>query len=318
MSVHLISGAPGSGKTLRAVQALYNDGEVFKLRLDDGTSRPIYVCGLDGELPGIDYVRLDYGFDWRKLDKGSLVVVDEAHYQWPAPNFTHLQRGRLEKDEQQEQVLDLSMHRHKGFDFILTSQNPFQLHWAIKGFVTRHEHIVLRRGTKTASNIFSMNEYFTYSADVSAVDKQKWDFPKSMFGKYKSAEIHDKRSSPMLSSVRNRLVMIGMLFLSIIGLMGYSLTSSDGAGISFWDYVLAPDEIQNQDDSEFLYGDIQPFVQEETVGLRDFVLSEGREGKRRWYIEINGWCIVEGLSDHFEWYKNQYQCEALDILESQH
>ena len=307
MSIHLISGAPGSGKTLRAVQGLYTEGLLFKLKLDDGSNRPIYVVGLDGELPDLAYVRLDYGFDWRELEDGSLVVVDEAHYQWPAPNFSHLQRGGTSKTDQEKQVLDLSMHRHRGFDFILTSQNPFQLHWAIKGFVTRHEHIVLRRGTRSASNIFSMNEYFTYSADRAAVDRAKWQFPKSMFDRYRSAEIHDKRSSPMLASVRVRLWIVAGL-VTVAGCAVWYGNSGD-SGVSVWDY--GADQVGLEDGFE----DGSPLVGSGSVGepfgLREFVLSDRDRG----WMYMDGWCVVEGLSDHPTWSENHNQCAAIRMLE---
>ena len=163
----------------------------------------------------MEYGVLEYGFDWRECDAGSLIVVDEAHWQWPAANFDYLAKCKTKsKQQREEEVAALSEHRHQGYDFILMSQSDWQLHWSVKGFVTRKEHMVQRRGTMTASNIVSMQEHFTYSADQRDADKVKWDHPKSLYGSYISASMHDRRKSPMLSSVKRYIwIIAGMVAL---------------------------------------------------------------------------------------------------------
>lgn len=93
MAIKLITGVPGAGKTLMMVEEIYK------------RNQKTYVCGLDGELPGIEVERLEVGFDWRELPDSSFVVIDEVHYHWPHDFKT--------AGNPPPQIKDLSMHRHR-------------------------------------------------------------------------------------------------------------------------------------------------------------------------------------------------------------
>ena len=73
LMITLITGTPGSGKTLRAMY-------LIKEALAQG--RAVYT-DIDGvSLDGVTTVEMDH--DWRDTPEGSLVVYDEVQRRWPS------------------------------------------------------------------------------------------------------------------------------------------------------------------------------------------------------------------------------------------
>lgn len=177
--IHLLTGLPGSGKSLRTVH--YIDGF-----LKEG--RPVYVSGVDGiAMPGV--MPLDNPNDWEALPDGSVIVVDEAQKLWPS------RRGA----EPIPPVRALSEHRHQGKDFVLVTQHPAMLDSYVRRLVGRHEHLVRKFGL-AAAQIYSWNEVQDDPAQPSVRDLAEetlWSYPKHLFGYYKSATMHTvKRRVP--------------------------------------------------------------------------------------------------------------------------
>ncbi len=175
MSIQLITGAPGSGKSLRASAMLVEHQQKYPERLR-------FVAGFEeDDLYGIDFERVEYGFNWTELPDGSLVVVDEAHNHW---------KQREGRAAMPADVDALSMHRHRGFDFIVVTQHPKKMDVEILRQCTRHYHLVRRYGKEESIGYIS-EEYTEHRSKTSDRDVELWKFPRALYGLYKSAEVHD-------------------------------------------------------------------------------------------------------------------------------
>jgi zona occludens toxin len=178
VSIQLITGLPGSGKSLRLVQRI----ESF---LAEG--RPVFAHNVYGlKLPGV--IELSDPNDWESLPHGSVIVVDECHKVWPQS-----------RAEPIPPVVALREHRHQGKDFVLVTQFPSFLNINVRRLAQPHEHLVRKFGLE-ASTVFSWNEG---QSDVESqsvrelAEQSLWAFPKHLYDKYTSATIHTvKRRIP--------------------------------------------------------------------------------------------------------------------------
>ena len=75
------------------------------------------------------------------VPNGSLIFVDEA-WKW----FGHLHDATRQRTPRH--VLELAEHRHRGLDFVWTTQQPNQLYPFVRGLIGAHSHVVRRFGTK--------------------------------------------------------------------------------------------------------------------------------------------------------------------------
>ncbi len=178
MSIKLITGLPGSGKSLRTVQAI----EAF---LKEG--RPVFAKNVYGlNLPGV--MELDDPNQWEALPHGAVIVIDEAHKVWPSS-----------RAEPIPPVVALREHRHHGKDFVLVTQFPAFLNVNVRRLAQPHEHLVRKFGME-ASTIYAWNEGQTDVESPSVrelAEESLWLFPKHLYGKYESATIHTvKRRVP--------------------------------------------------------------------------------------------------------------------------
>lgn len=196
MPIKAISGVPGAGKTLLALElALQELGvkdrsspEAIIKQLGEA-KRPLAVCGVEGLRPGI-FTEIDSPMDWQDLPDGTLVVVDEA-WKWWGKHLAHIRTD--------ERYLKLAEHRHRGFDFILTFQNPAQLQDHVRGLVGEHHHVTRKFGT----NLTVRYEWpcLQESPNSLSIKKQAiettWKHPKGLYDLYKSATQHTiKRKIP--------------------------------------------------------------------------------------------------------------------------
>ncbi|WP_237761551.1 zonular occludens toxin domain-containing protein [Stenotrophomonas maltophilia] len=135
--------SPGSLET--AKPALMMERLVAEAK---AANRPIFAVGIDGLDPGLATV-LDDARHWNDKDaegdyivpNGSLIFVDEA-WKW----FGHLHDAT--RQQTPRHVLELAEHRHRGLDFVWTTQQPNQLYPFVRGLIGAHSHVVRRFGTK--------------------------------------------------------------------------------------------------------------------------------------------------------------------------
>lgn len=216
MPITAITGTPGAGKTLRALQRVLTEvgvkdqSSVEAIRAGLKTAnRHVVVCGVEGLQPGL-FDTMDDPNNWQDLPDGSLVLVDEAWKWWGS----HISGARTD-----QRVLDLAVHRHRGFDFVLTCQQPSQLQPHVRGLIGEHLHVTRKFGTSTTVCYEwpSVQDSPNGVAAKNQAIEKVWTHPKPIYDLYQSATQHTiKRKLP-----------IRMLLVPVIGLL--ALVAAGGA-----------------------------------------------------------------------------------------
>lgn len=130
--IRLFTGLPGSFKTCHAVR-------VIKQAVAAG--RPVYVTNIEGlNVPGVEL--WEDPSDWEALPQNALLVVDEAQKYWRASRDLKIP----------PEIQALETHRHKGIDFLLTTQQPGYLLKHLRGLVGEHVHHI-RTGKMRAKTL---------------------------------------------------------------------------------------------------------------------------------------------------------------------
>lgn len=198
--IYLITGVPGSGKTLYAVSTLVKKLSEEIVTLKDGTNqkRRLVVDGvpdllLDHEMMAPGTVDGDGNclpgegdglWNWHTWCKaGDVIFVDEVQRWW---------RPRGMGTKPPGEIKALETHRHKGVDIVIVTQNPMLLDQNVRRLVGRHMHV--RR-------MFGMGRAVIYDWDGCSVDVHRtktatvsyWGYPKKAFALYKSSELHTKQ-----------------------------------------------------------------------------------------------------------------------------
>jgi zona occludens toxin len=193
--IYLITGVPGSGKTLYAVSTLVQKlaSETLKKRGKE-IQRRVIVDGIpDLVIPHERMAEVDDEtmtgegdsiLNWPHWCKpGDILVIDEVQRYW---------RPRGMGTKPPEMIKALETHRHLGIDFVLITQNPMLIDQNVRRLVGRHQHI--RR-------LFGMQRAVIYDWDGCSVDVHRtksatvtmWGYPKSAYALYKSSELHTKQ-----------------------------------------------------------------------------------------------------------------------------
>lgn len=135
----------------------------------------------------IDYVRA-LTYDWRDCPDGSIVVIDEVQLVEPYSDV---------KNKNNPIIQDLTIHRHRGFDFYFITQYPSLLHPTVKVLIGLHYHLTRPYGMKTVVYQYGSAKD-NPNAMVNKLNKETKFFftPQSrIFKLYKSTTIntHQKR-----------------------------------------------------------------------------------------------------------------------------
>lgn len=127
--LYLVTGVPGSGKTLYMISSL--------IKRDDLKNRPLYLEGIpEVDETIIPHKKIPDGhsvedwFEW--IEPGAILVVDEAQNHFRKLNSN----ANLPRH-----ITELEVHRHYGIDIFLLTQHPRLLHVNVKSFVENHVHI---------------------------------------------------------------------------------------------------------------------------------------------------------------------------------
>lgn len=196
--LHLITATPGSGKTLFAIQKIYE-------HLNKGHVVYSNIAGL--KIPGV--IQIETNTDWRDLDHFKrthplmsdtpiAVFYDEAHEHpaFDAEDTQFNERGHVDKIKQKEvreQARALRMHRHFGFDiYLITQEAPFIEKMTI-GLVGMHFHLHRAFGFERSTlYMWRMGQTNpdTKSSQRYAESKTTFKFPKHFYGLYDSATVH--------------------------------------------------------------------------------------------------------------------------------
>lgn len=194
-SITLITGLPGSGKSLRLAKFI-------KEATDRG--EVVFACNLNGlKLP---HVPFEDPREWRDIPAGSVLVVDEAQ------QFFRTRRG----GDAPEYLTAMETIRHEGVRLVLATQQPDYLDSHLRGLVGMHEHL-LRVNGKQASKIWRHNEVMDNVRSERArsrYDSETWTFPQELFDAYESAQVHTVK--PVMSARFKR----GLVFAGLAAVVG--------------------------------------------------------------------------------------------------
>lgn len=203
--MQLITGVPGAGKTLYAVQRIVDE-------VKEGREVYTNIAGIavDGVQPIPEHN------DWRELPDGSLVVYDEAHQIFPTSG-----RPGLSSDPR---INDMDMHRHRGFDLCFVTQFPTKVHHEIRSMVDDHVHLLRNFGAPSAT-VYRWPEA-TNVNDREArgrADSSPWVYPRSLYKLYKSSEIHTAKTR-----IPAKIKFVGLVVLVLGTFVGCRLASAGG------------------------------------------------------------------------------------------
>jgi hypothetical protein len=209
--IYLFTGAPGSGKTLSAMEF------IAKVK-SETPDRIIYAANVDGlNIPGVIHLDDDGILAWHEAcEKNSIVVVDEAQRYWRA------QRS----GEPSKAVIEMETHRHDGIDIVLMTQHPTFLHSNIRKLTNHHTHLVAY--TKTSSLRWEWREChddIQEAALRSQGEFKEWHYPVELFDWYTSATQHTKRTKRPLKQLLGRLgvVFAALVFVGFVGYVAYAI-----------------------------------------------------------------------------------------------
>jgi len=212
MSITLITGGPGLGKSALAV----------KMLITEYKGRPIFsnIRGLvlsHSPLPNIDQWTIENHNDQGTLDysftfpPGAIVVIDECQ------DFF---RPRTTGSKVPPYVTAFETHRHKGIDFILITQGSRLIDSNIRALVKGGRHIFLRSSY--------LGRYRHERTDVideeSKTDRQlattsKYRLPTDVYHLYKSSELHTK---PPKAKLPKQVYIIGIIIV-ILAYTGFHM-----------------------------------------------------------------------------------------------
>lgn len=255
--IYLITGVPGSGKTLYAVSTLVQKLAAEKVTGKDGVerNRRVIIDGIndlviDHELMAVrkevdltvaargvkskeeDETQQGNGlwnwFEW--CQPGDILVVDEVQRYW---------RPRGMGTKPPPEIAMLETHRHLGVDFVIITQNPMLIDQNVRRLVGRHQNIRRMLGMQRAI----IYDWDGCAADVTrtkGATSSMWSYPKSAYALYKSAELHTKQRHkiPLWLGVPLLAVVMGIFvapkaFSTMSGAMtGKGIQSSSGASSS--------------------------------------------------------------------------------------
>lgn len=225
--IYLITGVPGSGKTLYAVstlvqslaaQVLKKDGQEIKRRVVvDGipdlllphevmavrpTDSAIEIASAKGQSIKAEGNGLWNWPDW--CQPGDVIVVDEVQRFWRP-------RGMGVKPPREIQMLET--HRHLGVDFVIITQNPMLIDQNVRRLIGRHQHVRRLLGMQRAI-IYDWDACSTTLSTRTATATSFFNYPKSAYALYKSSELHTKQKQkiPLWTSIPV-LALVGAVFV---------------------------------------------------------------------------------------------------------
>lgn len=178
--LYLITGVPGSGKTLKMISDLMNRKDL--------QNRPLFLDGIpDVRQDIIPHQQVPEGESmqtWHKwAPTGAILVIDECQRVFrPAPSGSKIP----------DYIAELETHRHKGIDIFLLTQHPRLIHANVRSLIGHHCHI--GKTSLGARRIVEWERCANPEAngDIANGVKSVYTLDKKAFGVYKSAEEHTK------------------------------------------------------------------------------------------------------------------------------
>lgn len=215
MSIDVIQGVPGSGKTYYAVRRLLQakeKGHYLITNIDGFTQADEFV---DAQT-GTELAQFILGRDWQEFAKTLqgrkiYLVIDEAQRLYPS--------NGMEKNSQQDLFYFLEYHRHYGMDITLITQNKSSLHNRV--------HVLLHEICQVSKVV-----YMGKTQRVRHHDPATWELirvanvkrEQKIYDAYKSASVESgfqKPSNPMKRIMLLSVLSLGALLIAVGGLIYY-------------------------------------------------------------------------------------------------
>ena len=212
--ITLITGTPGSGKTLYAVTNMLKE-------IQAKPERPVYTDIIGLSIDGIE----PPPEDWRDTPKGSLIIYDECQFR----EAYQRARGKTRYDY----ILQLTTHRHDGYDIWLITQSAKFIHLDVLEVVGRHLHLDRPYGAALA-NVYEWESAEknpkSRTAKESVRSKTLFKYNKHIFKYYSSVDVDDKTANHKkfkvpFSQYKWIVVGLGAVVWSV-----YSFSSGFGGG----------------------------------------------------------------------------------------
>ena len=172
--ITLITGTPGSGKTLYTVAQLAQYVKQGRRVVVDG----IRDLAIEHVMVDEPWVRKWY----EHCQPNDVIVVDEVQRYWPPVSASVKPTEDIEK---------LHVHRHLGVDFIVITQHPQRMNKTIRDLVGRHVHVRRMLGMHKAM-LYEWDSTRNPNGSLRDAVKTWWSYPKDVFKLYTSAELHTK------------------------------------------------------------------------------------------------------------------------------
>lgn len=153
--------------------------------------------------------------DWRKTPQGSYFVIDEAQL---IPIFSDEARGI------DPIVKDLTIHRHKGYDFLFITQEPSFVHKYIRKLASLHIHLVNIFGWEQSMKLewsVVQDSPNAIKSIARAENMSRWRFPKHVYNLYKSTTINTR-----VKRIPKKLVICAVLAVVFVLLALFMFTKS--------------------------------------------------------------------------------------------
>lgn len=201
--ITLLTGVPGSGKSLHAVSELLLPMQGAEIEHDGVKVKRVLHTNIKNLL--LDHVHMDKDdlLKWPEWCKpGDLICFDEVQEVW---------RPRSMGAGTPDSIAKLETHRHMGVDFVIITQHPMLLDQNIRRLVGRHLH-VRRVANMGLAVVYEWDHASNPSMVKSAITTRPWRYPKKAFSLYKSAEAHTKQPRRLPFA----LVVMGVALIGLV------------------------------------------------------------------------------------------------------
>ena len=150
-------------------------------------------------------------YDWRDAPDGSIIVIDEIQLVEPYKN----------KKSEDEMIIHLTIHRHRGFDFYVITQATRYLHPVMKELFTAHYHLTRPFGwtCKVYQYGSARDNPNALINKINCESKTSFKPADRIFTLYKSTTIDTSQKR-----IPRFIYFIGAFVLMMIGLFSYFVT----------------------------------------------------------------------------------------------
>lgn len=235
----VISGQPGNGKSLKAMELMRAEYERNQAAVREGKEQPRrFFSNIEGAtqaenpqaFPWVEPIPFAEPLDtppqqrkpdWRLCPDGSYVLYDEAHADGQTQGLERygvLFPGTGKPGESDDsRIRAMSTHRHRGMDLVFMSQWPSKIHHNIRQLAGEHVHMNRAMGLQRAGVVkWSRVQSDPYDEKQrEKAEEEIWAFPQDLYGRYKSTVLHTAsykfRVPKKVWTMLARVVMLGLV-----------------------------------------------------------------------------------------------------------